>query len=183
MARFRQDIEKYKKYSGNKSGLVLLLTTQGLWALCVYRFFNAIYRRQIPDIIKKPLLILGVMCQKWIELVAGIHLPYSASIGVSCYIGHFGGIIVNSNAVIGDNCNISQGVTIGVSGRDKKRGVPVIGNHVYMGAHAVIVGKITVGDNCVIAANSLVVKSVDANTTVMGVPAIVVNNNTSKDYI
>jgi serine O-acetyltransferase len=123
------------------------------------------------------------MCQKWIELVAGIHLPYSASIGVSCYIGHFGGIIINSNAVIGDNCNISQGVTIGVSGRDEKRGVPVIGNHVYMGAHAVIVGKITVGDNCVIAANSLVVKSVDANTTVMGVPAIVVNNHTSKDYI
>ncbi|HEX9601920.1 MAG TPA: serine acetyltransferase [Mariniflexile sp.] len=183
MARFRQDIEKYKKYSGNKSGVILLLTTQGLWALWVYRFFNAIYRRRMPTIIKKPLLILGVMCQKWIELVAGIHLPYSASIGMSCYIGHFGGIIINSNAVIGDNCNISQGVTIGVSGRDIKRGVPVIGNHVYMGAHAVIVGKITVGDNCVIAANSLVVKSVDANTTVMGVPAIVVNNNTSKDYI
>lgn len=183
MARFRQDVEKYKKYSGNKSGFILLLTTQGLWALFIYRLFNAIYRRKIPVIIKKPLLILGVMCQKWIEIITGINLPYSASIGASCYIGHFSGIIINSNTVIGNNCNISQGVTIGVNGRDEKRGVPVIGNNVYIGAHAVIVGKITVGDNCVIAANSLVVKSVDANTTVMGVPAVVVNNNTSKDYI
>lgn len=183
MVRFRQDLEKYKKYSGNKSLLILLLTTQGLWALFIYRFFNAIYRRRILVIIKSPLLFLGVICQKWIEIVAGINLPYSASIGVSCYIGHFNGIIINSNAVIGDNCNISQGVTIGVSGRGANRGVAIIGDNVYIGANAVVAGKITIGDNCVIAANSLVIKSVDANTTVMGVPAEIVNNNTSKDYI
>ena len=183
MARFRQDIEKYKKYSGNKSGLLLLLSTQGLWALFIYRSFNAIYRSSISIIIKKPLLVLGAICQKWIEIVAGIHLPYSATIGASCYIGHFSGIIINSKAIIGDNCNISQGVTIGISGRGEHRGVPVIGNHVYIGANAVIAGKITIGDNCVIAANSLVINSVDTNTTVMGVPAVVVNNKTSKDYI
>ena len=105
MGTFRQDLKKYKKYSGNKSGLMLLLTTQGLWALCVYRFFNAVYRSRISIIVKKPLLILGVICQKWIEIIAGIHLPYSATLGESCYIGHFGGIIINSKAIIGNNCN------------------------------------------------------------------------------
>ena len=183
MASFKQDIEKYKKYSGNKSGLLLLLSAQGLWALFIYRSFNAIYRSRISIIVKKPLLILGVICQKWIEIVAGIYLPYSASIGSSCYIGHFSGIIINSRAIIGDNCNISQGVTIGVSGRVEHRGVPVIGANVYIGANAVIAGKITIGDNCVIAANSLVNRSVEANTTVMGVPAVVVSDNTSEDYI
>ena len=183
MPRFRQDIEKYKKYSGNKSGLFLLLMTQGLWALFVYRIFNRIYKSSLPFLIKKPLLMLGVICQKWIEIVTGINLPYSASIGHSFYIGHFGGVIINSKAIIGDNCNISQGVTIGVSGRGERRGVPVIGNNVYLGVNTVIVGKISIGDNCVIAANSLVTKSVSANKTVMGVPAIVVSDNTSKDYI
>ena len=183
MARFRQDIEKYKKYSGNKSTLVLLLTTQGLWALFVYRFFNGVYRKKMPFIIKKLVLIFGVICQKWIEIITGINLPYSATIGTSCYIGHFSGIIINSKVIIGDNCNISQGVTLGVSGRGEHRGYPIIGNNVYIGANAVIAGNIIVGDNCVVAANSLVIKSVDVNTTVMGVPAVIVNNNTSKDYI
>jgi len=183
MARFKHDLEKYKTYSNNKSSFLLLLTTQGLWALFIYRFFNAIYRKNLFTLIKKPLLFLGVISQKWIEIVAGIHLPYSASIGKSFYIGHFGGIIINAHAIIGDNCNISQGVTIGVSGRGEHRGVPIIGNNVYIGANAVIAGNIHVGDNCVIAANSLVVKSVAANTTVLGVPAIVVSNHTSKDYI
>ncbi|WP_243652256.1 serine O-acetyltransferase [Mariniflexile fucanivorans] len=132
---------------------------------------------------KQILLVFAVLWQKMIEILTGISISYSAQIGSDFYIGHFGGIIINASAVIGNNCNISQGVTIGVSGRGEKRGVPIIGNNVYMGANAVIVGRIEIGDNSVIAANSLVVNNVEPNTTVMGVPAIVINNNTSKDYI
>ncbi|MBQ0768926.1 MAG: serine acetyltransferase [Bizionia sp.] len=183
MKLFLTDLKKYKYYSQNKSSVVLFLTTQGLWALFVYRFFNAVYRSRYNAIVKKPILVLGVMCQKWIEIVTSISLPYSAQIGSSFYIGHFGGIIINSQAIIGDNCNISQGVTIGVSGRTKNRGVPIIGHKVYIGANAVIAGKINIGDCCVVAANSLVVSSVPANRTVMGVPAEVVSENTSNGYI
>tara|TARA_R110002049_G_scaffold3795_5_gene27637 strand:- start:114976 stop:115527 length:552 start_codon:yes stop_codon:yes gene_type:complete len=183
MHKFSEDIKKYKTYSNNKSALVLLLTNQGLWALFVYRISNGIYNSKLPKIIKKVLLVFAVFWQKWIEIVAGISLPYAAQIGEGFYIGHFGGIIINPSAVIGKNCNVSQGVTIGVSGRGEKRGVPIIGNHVYMGANAVIAGKITIGDHCLIAANSLVVDSIEANKTVSGMPAIIINNNTSKDYI
>ncbi|MEP1487183.1 MAG: serine O-acetyltransferase [Algibacter sp.] len=182
MALFKLDIEKYKKYSG-KSSFVLLLTTQGLWAIYVYRFSHSIYISSLTKVIKKPLLLLGIVWQKWIEIITGISIPYSAQIGDRFYIGHFGGIIINSKAIIGHNCNISQGVTIGVNGKGENRGVPTIGNNVYIGANAVIVGKIKIGDGCVIAANSLVIETVDANNTVIGVPAKIINNNTSKGYI
>jgi serine O-acetyltransferase len=170
MSLFLTDIKKYKKYSG-KSTLVLLFTTQGLWALLVYRVSNSIFKSKLPRIIKKPLLL------------SGISIPYSCSIGHSFYIGHFGGIIINANVIIGSNCNISQGVTIGVSGRGDKRGIPILGNNIYIGANAVLAGKILVGNNCLIAANSLVVDSISDGATVLGVPAKVINQLGSKGYI
>lgn len=182
MSLFSTDIKKYKAYSG-KSTLVLFCTTQGLWALFVYRASNSIFRSKLSIIIKKPLLLLSIIFQKWIEIITGISIPYSCTIGHSFYIGHFGGIIINSKAKIGDNCNISQGVTIGVSGRGSKRGVPVLGNNIYIGANAVLAGKISIGSNCVVAANSLVIETISDNSTVIGVPAIVINQTGSKDYI
>lgn len=182
MSLFLTDIKKYKNYSG-KSSLVLFFTTQGLWALLVYRVSNSIFKSKLPSIIKKPLLLMSIVFQKWIEIIAGISIPYSCSIGHSFYIGHFGGVIINANVKIGNNCNISQGVTIGVSGRGDKRGVPILGNNIYIGANAVLAGKILVGNNCLIAANSLVVDSISDSATVLGVPAKVINQLGSKGYI
>jgi serine O-acetyltransferase len=179
---FKSDLLKYKKYSG-KSTIILILTTQGLWAIFVYRVSNSIYKSKLPSLIKKPLLLLAIIFQKWIEITTGISIPYATSIGNSFYIGHFGGIIINAKSIIGNNCNISQGVTIGVSGRGDNRGVPVIKDNVYIGANAVIAGKIEVADNCVIAANSLLIESIEENSTVIGVPAKVINKNSSKGYI
>lgn len=113
MNGFLLDIKKYKRYSGDKSAIVLMLTNQGLWALCVYRISNGIYKGKLPKIIKRPLLVFAVIWQKWIEIVTGISIPYAARIGPGFYIGHFGGIIINASSIIGANCNISQGVTIG----------------------------------------------------------------------
>jgi serine O-acetyltransferase len=183
MKKFILDINKYKQYSNGKSTILLILTTQGLWALFVYRLANAIYLSKLHFLIKKTLLIGAIFHQKLVEITTGISIPYSATIGHSFYIGHFGNIIINANAIIGNNCNTSQGVTIGVSGRGEKRGVPIIGNNVYIGVNAVIAGKIKIGDSSVIAANSLVVNDVLANTTVLGVPAQQINNNNSEAYI
>ncbi|GER59689.1 serine acetyltransferase [Patiriisocius marinus] len=179
---FNTDIKKYKDYSG-KSTLVLLITQQGLWALFAYRTANAIYKSNLPKLIKKVLLVFSVIHLKWIEILTGISIPYAASIGHSFYIGHFGQIIINSKAIIGNNCNISQGVTIGVSGRGERRGVPIIGNNVYIGANTTVVGKIQVGDNAVLGANSLVHRDVENGTTVLGVPAVQVSANSSNEYI
>lgn len=180
--KFSKDIKRYTDYSG-KSALIMLLTQQGLWALLQYRFFNWIYTSKLPKILKWPLLAIGVFELKAIEILTGITIPYSATIGEGFYIGHHSGIIINAKAIIGKNCNISQGVTIGVSGRGDHRGIPVIGNQVYIGANATIAGKLKVGDKAVIGANSLVVKDVVAGTTVVGVPAIKVSDNDSADYI
>lgn len=176
------DLHKYKKYSG-KSSLLLLLTQQGLWALFVYRINNSIFRSNLPGFLKSLLLVLGLFFQKLTEIITGISLPYSAAIGQGMYIGHFGNIIINASSIIGENCNISQGVTVGVSGKGNKRGVPIIGNNVYIGVNAVVVGAIKIGDNVVIGANSLVNQCVPSNCTVLGVPAKVISSNTSESYI
>jgi serine O-acetyltransferase len=181
--KYIEDINKYKKYSKNSNILILMLFTQGLWALFFFRIFNCIYRSKIPIILKKLLLFCYIPIQKFMECFTGISLPYSASIGGGFYIGHFGNIILHPSSVIGDNCNISQGVTIGVSGRGDKRGVPNIGNNVYIGANSVIAGKIFITDNVVIAACSLVVNSILTNGTVLGVPAKMINKNNSENYI
>jgi serine O-acetyltransferase len=137
----------------------------------------------LPKVVKKILLVFAIIWQKWIEIISGISLPYSVTIGSGFYIGHFGNIIINASAVIGNNCNISQGVTIGVSGKSENRGVPVIGNNVYIGANSVIAGKITVGDDVVIGANTFVNRDIEPNVTVLGVPAKKISDNTSVDYI
>jgi serine O-acetyltransferase len=180
---YGSDIARYKRHRVHASVIALLLTEQGLWALLQYRLASAIYRSRLAAVIKVPLLILAVITQKIVETVVGITIPHQAVIGPGFYIGHFGNIVLNSEVVVGHTCNISQGVTIGVSGRGKKRGVPKIGNRVYIAANAVVAGNIVVGDDAVIAANSLVVADVPAHTTVMGVPAQVVNKHGSEDYL
>ncbi|MES2411769.1 MAG: serine acetyltransferase [Bacteroidota bacterium] len=175
------DYKKYKKYGSN--ALVILFLTQGFWASFQYRIAHFVYNKVTLQPFR--FLFMGIMYfwQKSIEILTGISLPASARIGNSFYIAHFGGIILNSETRIGSNCNISQGVTIGVSGLGDRRGVPVIGNNVYMGANAVIAGSITIGDNVLIAACSFVGSDVEENNVVQGVPAVIISEKSSKGYI
>ena len=113
----------------------------------------------------------------------GIQIGYMVEIGSGFYIGHFGDIIVNSKAVIGKNCNISQGVTIGQMNRGDKKGVPVIGDNVFIGPGAKLLGRIKIGNNVAIGANAVVIDDVDDNQAVGGVPAKVIANTGSEGYI
>jgi serine O-acetyltransferase len=180
---YKQDIARYKSHRINRPVLMILLTEQGLWALLQYRIASAIYRSHLPHLIKTPLSLLLVIWLKLVEMTTGISIHCQAIIGPGFYIGHFGNIFIGEDAIIGHTCNISQGVTIGVSGRGQKRGIPRIGNRVYMATNAVLVGKITIGDDAVIAANSLVTSDVASHTTVMGVPAQFKNNYGSETYL
>lgn len=175
------DYKKYKKYGGNF--FTILFFTQGFWAIFQYRIANAVYRKIYIPGLRQVLLFICLLWQKAIEILTGISIPASVSIGNSFYIGHFGGIILNAKTVIGNNCNISQGVTIGVSGTGEKRGVPVIGNNVYIGSNAVVAGKITVADNVVIGACSLVTSDIYVNSVVLGVPAAEISTKGSEGYI
>lgn len=103
----------------------------------------------------------------------GIQIPYNTAIGEGFYIGHFGTIVVNSQAVIGRNCNIAQGVTIGQANRGKGQGVPVLGDEVWIGANAVIVGNVKIGNDVLIAPNAYVNFDVPDHSIVIGNPGTI----------
>lgn len=175
------DYKKYKKYGSNFFAIVFF--TQGFWAVFQYRIAHFFYNNIKWKFFRIPVLFFTLLWQKYIEICTGISIPASARIGHSFYIGHFGGIIINANAIIGNNCNISQGVTIGVSGNEEQRGVPVLGDEIYIGANAVIVGKINIGNNVLVGGCSLVNSSFPDDSVVLGVPAVLISNNGAKKYI
>ena len=113
----------------------------------------------------------------------GINIPYNTKIGCGFYIGHFGGIVVHPQCKIGNNCNISHGVTIGQTNRGKNKGVPEIGNCVYVGPGAKIIGGIKIGHNVCIGANCVVTKDVSDSAVVVGIPGSVVSFDGSKNYV
>jgi serine O-acetyltransferase len=113
----------------------------------------------------------------------GIQIPVGTDIGKGFYIGHFGNIVINGQTVIGENCNISQGVTIGQSSRGKNKGYPTIGNNCYIGPGAKIIGNVTIGNNVAIGANAVVTKNVEDTAVVVGIPIKVISYNGSEGYI
>jgi len=113
----------------------------------------------------------------------GISISYRTAIGKGFYIGHFSGIIVTPEAIIGDNCNISQGVTIGYSNRGKHKGYPVIGDKVYIGPGAKIIGNVKIGNNVAIGANCVVVDDISDNSVVVGIPGKVISQKGTEGYI
>lgn len=94
-------------------------------------------------------------------------------IGPGLYLGHVSGITINSSTIIGKNCNIHKGVTIGAENRGPRKGAPVIGNEVWIGVNATVVGKIHIGDDVLIAPNSYVNCDVPSHSIVYGNPCII----------
>lgn len=113
----------------------------------------------------------------------GISIPWQTNISSGFFIGHFFGIVVNANCCIGKNCNISHGVTLGQANRGKRRGSPSLGDNVYIGPGAKLIGAIRVGDNVAIGANCVVVKDVPDGAVVVGIPARVVSQEGSAGYV
>jgi len=175
------DYAKHKKYGANF--FVIVFLTQGFWAVFQYRIANYFFRKVKWRPLKMVVFIPLYLWQKIIEITTGISIPCSVTIGHSFYIGHFGGVILNSKTIIGNNCNIAQGVTIGVSGLGENRGVPIIGNNVFIAVNSVVAGNIVVEDDVLIAACSLVVTNVTKNSVYIGVPAVKISDKGSKGYI
>jgi serine O-acetyltransferase len=113
----------------------------------------------------------------------GISIPYVTKIGSGFVIGHFGGIVVSDRAVIGNNCTISHGVTVGKANRGKNKGHPTIGDNVYIGPGAKIIGNVRVGNNVAIGANCVVTKDVPDNAVVAGVPGKVISYDGTEGYL
>jgi serine O-acetyltransferase len=127
--------------------------------------------------------LLARLMHKRMRVRFGISIPYTTSIGPGFYIGHYGGIVVNEAVRIGRNCNISQGVTLGQLNRGARKGVPVIGDAVYIGPGAVVIGAIDVGSGCAIGANAVVTRDLCRNAVAVGIPARVISTEGSAGYV
>lgn len=113
-----------------------------------------------------------------------IEIPVNVEIGGGCYIGHPYCITINSQAVIGKNVNIHKGVTIGTENRGLRKGAPTIGNRVWIGVNSTIVGKITIGDDVLIAPNTFVNRDIPSHSVVYGNPCMIKHkDNATEGYV
>lgn len=143
--------------------------SQGFWALFWHRFGN--WRMGVKNPLVRPFLTLIYrIMTRLTQWLCGIDLPYTVVVGRRVVLEHFGGMILVAKS-IGNDVTIRQNTTIGISSVHDDSARPIIGNGVDIGAGAVVIGAIHLGDNAVIGANAVVVKDVDPMTVVAGAPA------------
>jgi serine O-acetyltransferase len=173
----------YRRYRlAGHSAIATILLAQGFWASCVYRPCHALVDWVPGGVLRSAAKTLAAILQKVMEIVTGICLPRDAQIGGGLYLPSFGAIILGRGS-IGANCTIEQNVTLGIAGRGEERGRPTICNRVFIGAGAMIVGKITIGDDAYIFPGSVVTRPVPPRAVVMGYPAKIVSYDGSFDWI
>ena len=139
---------------------------QGFWALAVYRFGRWRYGVR-PVILRKALSLIYRLSYKLVQIVCGIELPCEVELGRNFVIDHSGGIVISGYAKFGENCRIRNGVVVGLSRVDDPC-ASVIGNNVYIGAAAKVLGCITIGDNRLIGANAVVIRDVPTISIALG---------------
>lgn len=147
------------------------LKEQSIWAIWVYRFGRRIDQRS-EGIPKRILTSLYWLVFRVTETLTGISISKSVIVGPGLRIWHFGNIFVHPSTVIGANCTLRQGVTIG--NRHDNSEAPVIGDCVDFGAYAQVLGAVRIGNNCRIGAMSVVLRDVPDGATAVGVPARVI---------
>ena len=114
------------------------------------------------------------------RFLTGIEIHPGAKIGKGLFIDHGSGVVIGETSVVGDNCTMYQGVTLGGTGKDCGKRHPTIGNNVMIGAGAKILGPISVGDGSKIAAGAVVLHDIPENCTAVGIPARVVRYKNAK---
>jgi len=174
----KHDYEKVVNSLSHKNAILQLifsLLELGFIAIIVYRFGRYANKIKTP-FISHLLKIIYIFLKFISEIMTGVQLSVNSDIGAGFYIGHFSCVIVTAKK-IGKNCSIGQGVTIGSKGAGKSNGWPTLGDNVYIGAGAKIIGNIVIGNNVSIGANAVVTKDIPDNCTAVGIPAKILINN------
>jgi serine O-acetyltransferase len=153
-----------------------MLSRQGFWAMTVYRFGRWRYTIRWRSL-RMPFSFLYKVLKVISEILTGIDLPCEVTLGRRFRIDHFGGIIISGDAVFGDDCIIRNGVTVGLK-HTGRRGSPILGNRVDIGAGAKILGSIQIGNDVIIGANAVVLTDVPPNSLAVGIPARVLPRKT-----
>lgn len=136
-----------------------------------YKISHFLYKR-------KRFLIARIISEK-AKRKTGIEIHPGATIGKNLFIDHGMGVVIGETCVIGDNVTLFHGVTLGGTGKEKGKRHPTIGNNVFIGSGAKILGNITIGNNVKIGANSVILESVPDNVTVVGIPGKIIKHHTT----
>lgn len=165
--RIREDVAAVRERDpAARSSLEILLLYSGVHALFWYRRAHRLYEHR------------HFFWARWIsqhtKFRTGIEIHPGAKIGHGVFIDHGAGIVIGETAEVGDGCTLYQGSTLGGTGKDTGKRHPTLGKNVMIGSGAKVLGPLTVGDNCKIASNAVLLHSIDADSTAVGVPARVV---------
>lgn len=163
LTRLREDIKTiFEKDPAARSLPEVLLCYPGLHAIWLHRIAHWAWRHR------------GFFLARFIShinrLLTGIEIHPGAKIGRRFFVDHGAGVVIGETTEIGDDVLLYQGVTLGGTSAERKKRHPTLGNNVEVGAGAIVLGAITIGDGARIAAGSVVVKDVPAGATVIGVP-------------
>ncbi|MDR1167344.1 MAG: serine O-acetyltransferase [Heliobacteriaceae bacterium] len=146
----------------------------GLHALWTYRIAHKLYERGVPLIPRLMSHLAGI--------ITGIEIHPGAKIGRRFFIDHGFGVVIGETAVIGDDVLIYQQVTLGGTGKEKEKRHPTLCSGVVAGAGAKILGNITIGENTKIGAGSVVVDDIPPNSTVIGIPGSIIQQELNDEY-
>ncbi|MDY7093783.1 MAG: serine O-acetyltransferase [Acidobacteriota bacterium] len=163
--RLRRDFHRLrtiKGWSPLRALLDVLCFDAGFQALLLHRLAHAAVSRRIPA--------LPALCRRLSVAFCGVDILPRAEIGGGCLIPHGLGIVIGGTAVLGEDCTLLQGVTLGEA-RFDELACPKVGDRVTLGARATLLGGIAVGDDAMVAAGAVVLEDVPAGATVAGVPA------------
>jgi serine O-acetyltransferase len=179
---WRADLYRYDGETSARALLRRLAWHPGYRYTFVMRLCGYL-RTAEPRRISRPLELLARLWLRRLRYAYGIDVPASTRVGPGLYINHPGGIVVHNRAVIGANCNLSQDVTLGEGNRGPRKGFPVIGDGVYLGPGAKLVGAVRVGDDVAVGANCVVTSDVPAHSVVVGVPGRVISQDGAAGYV
>lgn len=149
-----------------RSRLEVILAYPGFHARQMHRLAHALYKRDIA--------LLPRLIAHFSRMLTGIEIHPGAVIGEGLFIDHGMGVVIGETAIIGDDCHLHQGVTLGGTSTRRIKRHPTLGNGVTVGAGAQVIGAVTVGNGARIGAGSVVVANVPPNCTVVGVPGHVI---------
>ena len=167
--KLRHDLHTvFERDPAATSQLEVLLTYSGFHALLAYRLAHALWNRGVP--------LLPRLISQFVRWLTGVEIHPGAKIGNGFFIDHGMGVVIGETAEIGDYVTLFQGVTLGGTGKERGKRHPTLGNHVVVGSGAKILGNITIGDFVKIGANSVVLRSVPSNSTVIGIPGRIIKS-------
>lgn len=162
------------------------LLNPGMWAVVGYRYRRWVHTTRMPRLLRWPFMLVAILVHLWVEVTTTIELSSAADIGPGLYIPHSGTIVIGSGSVIGSDCTLCHGVTLGHRGgsHDGSGGSsPIVGDRVYIGPGSALIGPITIGKDAVIGLGAVVLRSVPPRAVVAGNPARILSHGGSFDLI